>query len=189
MFGWTPWIVEAMFLLFCISGVFTSLKILEREQAVPGSTYLIPMLVLFIARLISILLIYLKAISFSLKNTILAFFSGISLTYSISLAAIFAFIYPKYSFDRTVKVKSKVKREKEASSLISSRIVNLILKVPTQLILSIFFISLSYLIWTKYGLKDMDRNIWLITFIILALPGLASFTMKILEVKHYKEKK
>ncbi len=181
--GWLPWISEALFLLFCISGFFTASTILETEQAVPGSTYLIPLLILFFSRLISILLVYLRLINYNIKNTVLAFVSGISLTYSISLAAIFAFIYPKYSFDRTVKVK----REKERSSLVSLKIVNLILKVPTQLLVSTFFITLSSLIWIKYGLKDMDRNIWLVIFVILALPGLASFVMRALEAMHYKK--
>jgi len=183
--GWLPWVTEAFFLIFCMTGFFIASSILETEQAVPGATYLIPLLVLFFSRLISILLVYLGLINCSIKNTTLAFVSGISLTYSISLATIYAFIYPKYSFERTVKFINKSEDNEKNNYLISSKIVDLVLKISTQLVVSIIFIAFSYLIWLKYGLKDTDRNVWLAIFIILALPGIASFIMYLCEKKHY----
>ncbi len=182
IWGWLPWMAELGFIIFWLPGICIALRMLEKAEDVPSGIYLTPLMVLLGMRLVATLFVYTKNQTCSLGEIFLAVIAGVSLTYTISLAALTALWCKNFPFIRTQK--SDAAYTPHFSSRVKLSIYNLN-RLHLDIVIALFFVLLSISISQSHGLSDTDRIAWVICFLSLSLPGICKALM--LSMEHSKK--
>ncbi len=172
--GWLPWLAEIFFLLFWIPGMWIAWFMIWKAELVPAGVLLIPYIVLIFIRLISTLLVYARNQTCSFPRVILAIVSGISLTYTVALAAFTAIWFKSFPFIRTQK---GIQSENSKLSTTMQRAIYKLNRCHPDVFVSFIFSFFICLVMSRHGISDIDRNLWMLCFLCIALPGFCKATL------------
>ncbi len=165
--GWMPWIADAVGLIFAVASIFWSagVLVLPRYFEFPLTLFLVPVLGVFIAKILQFLWLYRVRVDCTLGQRLGAGLAGLALTYTIAKATLYGIFTSKLPFIRTPKLEN------------TPALMQAFAMAKEETILAALLWLSGVAVWNVYGSDDPEARLWAVVMFVQSGPFVASLML------------
>lgn len=168
--GWMPWFADALGLVFAIASLAwtVGVLVLPKYFELPLALFLLPVVVVFGAKLAQFLWLYKIRVHCTLRQRLGAGLAGLALTYTIAKAMLFGLFTSKLPFIRTPKHEDQ------------QAVVQALIMAQEETLLAVLLVLAGTGMWNFQGGEDPEARLWAILMWAQSLPYWASFALSLI---------
>ncbi len=168
--GWMPWFADALGLVFAIASLAwtVGVLVLPKYFELPLALFLLPVVVVFGAKLAQFLWLYKIRVQCTLRQRLGAGLAGLALTYTIAKAMLFGLFTSTLPFIRTPKHEDQ------------QAVVQALIMAQEETLLAVLLVLAGIGMWNFQGGEDPEARLWAILMWAQSVPYWASFALSLI---------
>lgn len=172
LFGWLPWFADGLHLAFTVSAIVWTLGLLWQPYyfEFPLSTFLLPVIGLFVFKIVHSLALYQARVQCSWRQKLGAAIAGMSLTHAIAVGIWQGLSSDKHPFLRTPKCEHR-----------PALMQGVLMAWEETQILFVLWLCVAAVMF-RFGIADPEVLIWTVILLIQSIPYLAALTVSMVNV-------